>query len=49
MWDVLKMEKWLVGKAGAGCYPQFSVTLAASTSAPANNIFGSPSVFMQGC
>ena len=30
MWDTLKLEKWLIGKAGAGYHPQFIVSLAGA-------------------
>ena len=31
MWDTLKLEKWLIGKAGAGYHPQFIVSLAGAS------------------
>ena len=30
MWETLKLEKWLQGKAGAGYHPHFSVALAST-------------------
>jgi hypothetical protein len=34
MWDTLKLEKWLQGKAGAGYHPHFVVALAAVRCSP---------------